>query len=76
METVYVVMGLHPSHAMNEIKAVFKEKKKAEEYCFRHTDCSVREYDYSDNKTYTPFNRVIIQGELMDKHFQTIHLSA
>ena len=22
METVYVVMGLHPSHAMNEIKAV------------------------------------------------------
>lgn len=28
MKKVYVVMGLHPSHAMSEIKAVFKEKKK------------------------------------------------
>ena len=62
METVYVVMGLHPSHAMNEIKAVFKEKKKAEEYCFRHINCSIKEYSYSDDKTYTPLERVIIKA--------------
>lgn len=42
METVYVVMGLHPSHRVNEINAVFKEKKKAEEYCFRHINCTLK----------------------------------
>lgn len=64
MKKVYVVMGLHPSHAMSEIKAVFKEKKKAEEYCFRHINCSIKEYSYSDDKTYTPLERVIIEGEI------------
>ena len=59
METVYVVMGLHPSHRVNEINAVFKEKKKAEEYCFRHINCNIKEYSYSDDKTYTPLERVI-----------------
>ena len=53
METVYVVMGLHPSQRVNEINAVFKEKKKAEEYCFRHINCNIKEYSYSDDKTYT-----------------------
>ena len=67
METVYVVMGLHPSHAMNEIKAVFKEKKKAEEYCFRHINCSIKEYSYSDDKTYTPLERVIIEGKINEQ---------
>ena len=64
MKKVYVVMGLHPSHAMSEIKAVFKEKKKAEEYCFRHINCSIKEYSYRDDKTYTPLERVIIEGEI------------
>ena len=64
METVYVVMGLHPSHRVNEINAVFKEKKKAEEYCFRHINCNIKEYSYSDDKTYTPLERVIIEGEI------------
>ena len=67
MKKVYVVMGLHPSHAMSEIKAVFKEKKKAEEYCFRHINCSIKEYSYSDDKTYTPLERVIIEGEINEQ---------
>ena len=69
METVYVVMGLHPSHRVNEINAVFKEKKKAEEYCFRHINCNIKEYSYSDDKTYTPFNRVLIQGKINGQSF-------
>lgn len=67
MGKVYVVMGLHPSHRMNEIKAVFKEKKKAEEYCFRHINCKTKEYSYSDDKTYTPLERVIIEGEINEQ---------
>lgn len=67
METVYIVMGLHSSHTMNEIKAVFKEKKKAEEYCLRHINCSIKEYSYSDDKTYTPCERVIIEGEINER---------
>ena len=67
METVYVVMGLHPSHRVNEINAVFKEKKKAEEYCFRHINCNIKEYSYSDDKTYTPLERVIIEGEINER---------
>lgn len=69
MKKVYVVMGLHPSHAMSEIKAVFKEKKKAEEYCSCHIDCSIKECNYSDDKTYTPFNRVLIQGKINGQSF-------
>ena len=69
METVYVVMGLHPSHRVNEINAVFKEKKKAEEYCFRHINCNIKEYSYSDDKTYTPLERVIIEGEINGQSF-------
>lgn len=62
---VYVVEELfYGEKTTKEVRAVFKNRKKAEEYCSCHTDCSVREYDYSDNKTYTPFNRVIIQGEI------------
>ncbi len=45
-KTVYVVMGASSSsHRVNEINAVFKERRrKAEEYCFRHINCNIKEY--------------------------------
>lgn len=67
MEKVYVVEEFNDERTTKEVKAVFKEKKKAEEYCFRHINCSIKEYSYSDDKTYTPLERVIIEGEINEQ---------
>lgn len=67
MGKVYVVEEFNDERTTKEVKAVFKEKKKAEEYCFRHINCSIKEYSYSDDKTYTPLERVIIEGEINEQ---------
>ena len=65
MEKVYVVEELfYGEKTTKEVRAVFKNRKKAEEYCSCHIDCSIKEYSYSDDKTYTPLERVIIEGEI------------
>lgn len=65
METVYVVEEyFNDERTIKEVRAVFKDRKKAEEYCSCHINRSIKECNYSDNKTYTPFNRVLIQGEI------------
>ena len=70
METVYVVEEyFNDERTTKEVKAVFKDRKKAEEYCSCHINCSIKECNYSDDKTYTPFNRVLIQGKINDQSF-------
>lgn len=70
MEKVYVVEELfYGEKTTKEVRAVFKNRKKAEEYCSCHIDCSIKECNYSDDKTYTPFNRVLIQGKINGQSF-------
>ena len=69
MEKVYVVEEFNDERTTKEVKAIFKDKKKAEEYCSCHIDCSIKECNYSDDKTYTPFNRVLIQGKINGQSF-------
>ena len=70
MGKVYVVEELfYDEKTTKEVRAVFKNRKKAEEYCSCHIDCSIKECNYSDDKTYTPFNRVLIQGKINGQSF-------
>lgn len=70
MGKVYVVEELfYDEKTTKEVRAVFKNRKKAEEYCSCHIDCSIKECNYSDDKTYTPFNRVLIQDEINGQSF-------
>ena len=45
------------------IEAIFKSREKAEAYCQCHKDCEIEEYEFNDDKIYTPFNAVRIQCE-------------
>ncbi len=58
MEEIYVVTaGCYSDY---HIEAIFKDRAKAEFYCTCHEDCEIKEYNFSDNRIFTPFNMVII----------------
>lgn len=61
-DKVYVVTaGCYSDY---HIEAVFKEESKAEFYCSCHENCGIEEYNFSDNKIFTPFESVIINFEI------------
>lgn len=43
------------------IRAIFKNKEKAEAFCSCHENCRMEEFNFSDNKTYTPLHAVLIE---------------
>lgn len=64
-DKVYIVTaGCYSDY---HIEAVFKEKSKAEFYCSCHKDCDIEEYNFSDNKTFTPFESVTIYFDIFNR---------
>lgn len=61
-EIIYVVTaGCYSDYS---IKAVFKDKTKAEFYCTCHKDCKIEDYSLSDNNIFTPFESVLINFDI------------
>ncbi len=59
MDEVYVVTA--GDYSEYHIEAVFKKRDKAEDYCSCHPNSEIETFKFSDDKIYTPFNRVHIQ---------------
>lgn len=59
MNEVYIVTA--GEYSDYYIKAVFKDRAKAEAYCKCHKDCEIEDFSFSDDNIYTIFNYVRIQ---------------
>ena len=48
----------------NYLLCFFKNKEKAEYYCERHKGCCIEEYEFEDEKMYTPYDFVVIRFDM------------
>lgn len=72
MDEVYVVTA--GDYSEYHIEAMFRKKDKAEDYCSCHPNSEIEIFKFSDDKIYTPFNRVHIQCHYrFDDVFNEMH---
>ena len=63
-EKIYIVTsGCYSDY---NIEAVFKNKEKAEAYCQCHRDCEIEEYNFSDDRVFTTYNKITIRCNTND----------